>query len=164
MPSRMLLGEMRKLRRVARLTSLTAMLVLAGGILSACESSSPPPSSTTPMPAATEKPSATPTPTSTPSAEAVIVVAGADLDGLSVSASGYVAGVIATGGTCNFVFTRPELRVEASSEAEANASTTSCGVVQVPIGQFTKGAWQVVLTYTSDKLTITSPPTDLEIP
>lgn len=101
-------------------------------------------------------------PTATP--DAVIVIAGADLDGLNVSASGYVAGAVENGGTCTFVFTRPEQLIEVISEAVANATTTSCGVVQAPISQFTKGAWQVTLTYVSDKLTVTSPPTDLEIP
>lgn len=104
----------------------------------------------------------TPGPTATP--QAVIVVAGADLDGLNVSASGYVAGVVEDGGTCTFVFTRPEQRLESSRESVSNVTTTSCGFVQVPIAQFTKGTWQVVLTYTSGALTVTSPPTDLEIP
>ena len=75
---------------------VATVLVLATGALSTCDGSSVSPLIAMSLLAPTSKP--TSAPTSTPVAEAVIVIAGADLDGLHVSASGYVAGAVATGG------------------------------------------------------------------
>jgi len=115
-----------------------------------------------PPPASTDKPNATPTPT--PTREAVITVAGVDADGLNASASGYVSGVVEDGGVCTFTFTGVEGETTATSTGAANPSTTSCGFVQVPIGDLARGTWQVVLTYSSDAFIVSSAPTTLEIP
>jgi hypothetical protein len=146
--------------------TLAVVLSLVTFGLTACTSSNGGSSSGSPSPVSTsasdKSKTAIPAPVSKP--EAVIVVAGADLDGLNVSASGYASGVVENGGKCTFTFTRPEQRVESSRDAVANVADTACGFVRIPINQFTKGTWQVVLTYTSDDLTLTSMPTDLEIP
>lgn len=155
-----------RLRPAALSLALAATLSLAGAGLTACTASTGGQRSVSGTPTSTGSPDKSKTASPAPAAkpEAVIVVAGADLDGLNVSASGYVSGVVENGGRCTFAFTRPEHRVESSRDAVANVADTTCGFVQLPIDQFTKGTWQVVLTYTSGNLTLTSPPTDLEIP
>ena len=150
----------------SRLGAVT-LLILAGVALAACTNADGTPvddqsASATPA-EATEKPGQSAEPTAAP-VEAVIVVAGADVDGLNVSASGYVSGVVESTGTCTFTFTRLDELVESTRDAVANVTDTSCGLVQIPIDQFQRGTWQVTLTYLSGELTVTSPPTNLEIP
>ncbi|TDW30691.1 hypothetical protein EDD25_2461 [Cryobacterium psychrophilum] len=101
---------------------------------------------------------------STPASEAVISVAGVDVDGLNVSASGYVSGTIEDAGICTFTFTGLESETSATSTGRANASTTSCGFVQVSMSDLARGSWQVVLAYSSETLTVSSQPMTLEIP
>ena len=150
----------------SRLGALT-LLFLAGVALVACTNAEGTPvdeqSASAPPAPATEKPEQSAEPTAAP-VEAVIVVAGADVDGLNVSASGYVSGVVESTGTCTFTFTRLDALVESTRDAVANVTDTSCGLAQIPIDQFQRGTWQVILTYRSGELTVTSPPTDLEIP
>ena len=100
----------------------------------------------------------------------MISVAGVDVDGMNVSASGYVSGIVENDGLCSFVFSGADAGDGTASEqtatatAVANVTTTSCGLVQVPMTELTAGTWQLVLTYASDTLTVTSAPTTLEIP
>lgn len=103
--------------------------------------------------------SATPAPP-----EAVIVVAGVDVDGAHVSASGYVSGVIESGGECTFVFAQGEAVVTSVSESAPDRLSTSCGTVQVPIAEFTRGSWTVSLEYKSVAAATASQPMSLEIP
>lgn len=154
------------MRRVTSGLAVAVAFSLVGFGLTACATSEgeSPAQSSAPASSGTPDKSNTASPAAVPTQEAVIVVAGADVDGLNVSASGYVAGVVENGGKCSFVFTRPDKRVESSRDAVANVVDTACGFVQIPIDQFSKGAWQVVLTYTSSDFTLTSTPTDLEIP
>ena len=82
-------------------------------------------------------PSASPFPTSStsPSAtaqadgdrEAVITVAGIDVDGRNVSASGYVSGIVEDGGNCLYTFTGITGEVTVESSGIADVVTTSCG-------------------------------------
>ncbi|TFD44231.1 hypothetical protein E3T37_00220 [Cryobacterium sp. TMT2-10] len=103
--------------------------------------------------------SATPAPP-----EAVVVVAGVDVDGAHVSASGYLAGVVESGGECTFVFVQGDSTVKSSSESAVDRMSTSCGTVQVPIGGFSRGRWTVSLEYKSTNVATTSQPMNLEIP
>lgn len=115
-----------------------------------------------PPPGEAAKP--TPTETST-TREAVIVVAGVDVDGAHVTVSGYVNGVIEDGGSCTFELEGNASKVEAKSEGLADRLTTSCGTVSVPIAEFSKGPWVVTLRYVSvSDDVVTSEPVDLEIP
>ncbi|MFC5930752.1 hypothetical protein D6T64_13140 [Cryobacterium melibiosiphilum] len=109
-----------------------------------------------------EKPSVSAEPSSV--SQAVISVAGIDPDGLNVSVSGYVSGLIETGELCEFRFTSSNTALESSTDGIANASDTSCGLVQMPVSGFASGSWQVTLTYTNKDLSVTSQPTALEIP
>ena len=153
--------------RVGTRIGAGALLILTGVTLAACATSGGAPvagQTASSAPAeTTQKPEQDAEPTALP-VEAVIVVAGADLDGVNVSASGYISGVVESTGTCTFSFSRLDERLESVRDAVANAADTSCGFVQLPIDQFQRGTWQVTLTYLSGELTVTSPPTNLEIP
>lgn len=101
----------------------------------------------------------------TPAApEAVIVVAGVDVDGAHVSASGYVSGVIESGGECTFVFAQGDEVVTSAVESAPDRLSTSCGTVKVPIADFSRGSWTVSLEYKSVAVATTSQPMSLEIP
>jgi hypothetical protein len=95
-----------------------------------------------------------------------VTVAGVDVDGQTVSASGFVAGVAEDGGTCAFDFTSGAGETaSATSTGIVNVDTTSCGLVQLPISDFSRGSWTVVLTYTPLAAgEYTSEPIELEIP
>jgi hypothetical protein len=114
-------------------------------------------------PAVPEKPEAT-TSEATSEVQAVIVVAGVDVDGANVSASGYAAGVIEDGGACTFRFTQGASTLEVTSVSVADRVTSSCGVVQAPAGEFTRGTWSVQLSYVSANRTSLSEPVEFEVP
>lgn len=113
-----------------------------------------------------------PAPTSKPTNEApasviepVISVAGVDVDGRNVSFSGYVAGVIESGGICVFTAEHDGESVAVRTDAAADRSTTACGLVSEPIASFTKGTWVITLSYSSDANgAVASQPVTLEIP
>ncbi len=97
---------------------------------------------------------------------AAVTIAGVDVDGLHVTVAGFVSGVVEAGGTCKFVLTSSVTNavIDVATTGEPNVSTTSCGSAQVPIAQFTKGRWKVVLDYDSTSLQVTSAPLSLEVP
>ncbi|TAM71910.1 MAG: hypothetical protein EPN48_00465 [Microbacteriaceae bacterium] len=98
--------------------------------------------------------------------EPVLVVAGVDVNGEHVTASGYVSGVVADGGTCVFMFKNPANTTSVTVDNTGNADrmTTSCGMVQVPIARFDRGSWSVTLGYTSGNRVVESAPLTVEIP
>lgn len=97
--------------------------------------------------------------------QAVIVVAGVDVDGKNVTVSSYVAGILENGGRCDYTFSGASGEVSASAEGIADRSVTSCGATQVAIGSFTKGPWEVTMSYTAKSGDVTSsPPVTVEIP
>lgn len=98
--------------------------------------------------------------------EPVLVVAGVDVDGQHVTASGYVSGVVSNGGTCVFAFkgTATGASVTVDSAGNADRMSTSCGMVQVPIARFDRGSWSVTLGYTSGNRVVESIPLTVEIP
>jgi hypothetical protein len=114
----------------------------------------------------TQFPANTPLPEATASSvEPVIVVAGLDIGGASVSASGYVAGVVETDGTCTFSFSNGTAAVTLTSSGISNVTTTSCGLVQAPVARFSSGSWGVTLTYkTLAGETVVSQSSAVEIP
>lgn len=121
------------------------------GVPSAAESSEPP------------KPDAEPTLEAAESSTQV-VVASMDVGGLTATVSGYVSGVIETGGECTYTLTGPGPQIVLTAEGFANASTTSCGAVEVPIAQLSRGQWAVELNYSHRGKTVTGEPALLEVP
>jgi hypothetical protein len=143
-----------------------ALMLTSAGLLSisGCTASSPETHSNVSDASATSSAhpdSASGTP-ATP--QAIIVVAGVDVNGENVTASGYVSGVIESGATCTFDFTGPGKPVQLVQTATADRLTTSCGTVSGPIADFPRGAWSVTLRYPFKGKTITSQPTTVNVP
>ena len=142
--------------RRAIVVAAAVSIALAGG-LSACT----PTVGITPSPTSTAADDAAPS--TDVGVEAVIVVAGLDVDGANVSASGYVSGVVEEGGVCQFVFTGSSGEVTAESTGVYDANSTSCGLVQVPSSSFTRGSYSLVLKYSSPTTETVSEPMAVEI-
>jgi hypothetical protein len=87
--------------------------------------------------------------------QVVLTYAGFDAPSGTVQANGLVAGVIEDGGTCTLTLTRGSDVVTARSTAGADATTTTCGLLETGTG-LAAGTWQAVLSYTSDSATGTS--------
>lgn len=142
-------------------------LLIAVLLLTACASDDGPPAeSGVPSIAESREPQE---PDVEPTTEAVesstqIVVASMDVGGLTATVSGYVSGVVETGGECTYTLTGPGPQVILSAEGFANASTTSCGAIEVPAGQLSRGQWSVVLDYSHRGNTVTGEPALLEVP
>lgn len=130
-------------------------------------SATPPPPSASTTPAA---PPATPTtqPTTTapathPSlAPTTVSISTAQWSDGAARVSGF-ATVVEEGGTCTLTLTKGSVTVTGSRPATVDATTTSCGVVQVSDPRLTPGTWQAVLSYTSRTSTGTSAPTTITI-
>ncbi|TFC90422.1 MULTISPECIES: hypothetical protein [Cryobacterium] len=91
-------------------------------------------------------------------------MAGVDVDGTNVSASGYVSGVIESGGECTFIFAQGDSVLSAVSESSLDRLSTSCGTIQIPSADFSRGSWTASLEYKSVTVATTSQPMSLEIP
>jgi hypothetical protein len=145
------------------------VIVVAVGVLAGCTATTPAPepASSGSSQDATAAPTETAAPSEEPApANAVVTLAGVDVDGQNVTVAGLVTGVIEDGGTCTFVMTSGTSGgvVEVTSVGVANVSNTVCPTAQSPIASFTKGPWNVVLNYASDATTLSSAPLALEIP
>lgn len=155
----------RDARKLATMGAIVAAVVVLAGCTPAPLNSAPTTSSPSQEP--TEGPTDVPAPTEEPApANAVVTLAGVDVDGQNVTVAGLVTGVIEDGGTCTFVMTSGTSGgvVEVTSVGVANVSNTVCPTTQSPIASFTKGPWNVVLDYASDATTLSSAPLALEIP
>jgi hypothetical protein len=155
--------------RDARKLATMSVILAAVGVLAGCTPAAPDsaPTSSSPSQEPTEAPTDAPAPTEEPApANAVVTLAGVDVDGQNVTVAGLVTGVIEDGGTCTFVLTSGTSGgvVEVTSVGVANVSNTVCPTTQSPIASFTKGPWNVVLDYASDATTLSSAPLALEIP
>ncbi|MCZ2806482.1 hypothetical protein O2W18_15335 [Modestobacter sp. VKM Ac-2983] len=91
----------------------------------------------------------------------VLTYAGQDESTGVVQANGYVRGVIEEGGTCSLTLTRGDTEVIATTNATADATTTSCGLLETS-PDLAAGTWEAVLSYasagaegTSDELKVT---------
>lgn len=148
---------------------LAGFAIIVGITMSASACTGPltgdPEPTDTPIPTetfVTKPPVATPTPLPV---EAVMVIASVDMDGANVSVSGYVAGVIEEAGSCVYVLSNGNDEVRVPSEGAADRSQTSCGTVQVPIGQVSRGSWTAALEYSSPTTPkVVSSPLTVEIP
>ena len=81
----------------------------------------------------------------------------------AVVAGGYVSPVIEDGGTCTLELSRDGDSATATSDAVADASTTSCGELQVPADGLEPGEWTAVLAYDSPTTTGTSEPLVVQV-
>jgi hypothetical protein len=91
----------------------------------------------------------TPVKTTSGHADVVLTYAGFEDSSGTVQANGFVAGVIEEGGTCTLTLTMGGQEVSATSTASADATTTSCGLLETS-GSLLPGTWDAVLSYSSE--------------
>lgn len=63
--------------------------------------------------------------------------------------SGVVTDVIEDGGTCTFTLRKGAVAIQRQQPGAADATSTSCGTVEVPAAELSAGTWDASLTYTS---------------
>lgn len=81
-----------------------------------------------------------------------------------ITVSGFVQGVIENNGTCTYTFTKDSLKVTKTATGSANASNTSCPIVNVARSEFSQaGDWQVTLSYSSASASGVSSPKTLTL-
>ena len=68
----------------------------------------------------------------------------------AVVAGGYAADVVEVDATCTLVLRRDGVELRGESLGTPSATTTDCGEVRVGGDALTSGAWEVVLSYTSE--------------
>jgi hypothetical protein len=90
----------------------------------------------------------TPLQTTSGRVDVVLTYAGFEQSTGTVQANGFVAGVLEDGGTCTLTLTKGDDEVTATSTAAADATTTSCGLLETPAG-LDAGTWDAVLAYSS---------------
>lgn len=96
--------------------------------------------------------------------QAVISVAGVDVDGLNASAAGYITQVIRDGLQCEFTFTQGGASVVRTAVSIADRSGSSCGVVSVPTAELQRGTWEVKLLVTGADRDIAPDMLTMEVP
>jgi len=109
---------------------------------------------------ATETPSQ-PEPTAAPEPEeagdepAAVAVSltytGYDAEAAAVVAGGYAADVAEVDATCTLILRRDGVELRGEALGTPSASTTDCGEVRVGGDALTSGAWEAVLSYTSER-------------
>jgi hypothetical protein len=87
--------------------------------------------------------------------DVVLTYADADSATGTVQASGFVAGILEDGGTCTLTLTNRGTEITVRSTATADATTTTCGLLETAPG-IPAGRWTAVLSYTSAKAEGTS--------
>ncbi|MGZ4507533.1 MAG: hypothetical protein ACXVX0_09790 [Blastococcus sp.] len=96
--------------------------------------------------------------------EVVLSFVGWSTKDSAVEAGGYLSPVVETGGTCTLALTKDGQTVTATSPAQADASTTSCGNLAVPRAKLHPGSWTAVLRYASTTTTGSSDPSPVVVP
>ena len=74
---------------------------------------------------------------------------GRDDPGGVLEVTGFVSGVIEDGGTCRLTAERGGRTATAEKPGLADATTTSCGTLQIRGADLSPGTWDVVLSYES---------------
>lgn len=96
----------------------------------------------------------------------VISLASLDLAGLDLTVGGFVTLIEESNGECVYLLS-PRIsgtQVTRTVAGVANHETTSCGSVDIPLAELTKGVWEVSLQYQSIDEELTSDPVTVEIP
>lgn len=153
---------MTRSRPLTAVAALIAVVAIAGCTMDPSSTGSAP----SPHPSATSSPTGSPDDSQLGATmQAVMVVAGVDVDGKNVTVSGYVAGILEAGGECTYSFVGNTTVPSVESAGVADRNSTSCGSVQAPFDEFTRGTWKATLTYTalSGRTTVSEPLT-MEIP
>jgi len=139
-------------------------------------SAAPTPASTpTASPSASPSPSPDPTPSAEPSrgqtaapdtrasTSVSVVTAAWSPERAAIEVSGLVD-VVEAGGTCTLVVSLGSASATATSAAEPDATSTSCGTLAVARADLAPGRWSAVLRYDSPTTTGTAAPVTIEVP
>lgn len=86
----------------------------------------------------------------------VVTYTGWDAGTGAVEVAGYVPDIIEDGGTCTLTLTRGAEVVSAEGPALSDATTTSCGTVDVQLPATGEGHWNARLAYSSSSSRSTS--------
>ncbi|MGV8968764.1 MAG: hypothetical protein ACOH2F_21095 [Cellulomonas sp.] len=78
-----------------------------------------------------------------------ITYAGVSADGSELDASSYVPRIIESDGTCTFRVSAGAEKFSLAQPAVADATTTSCGSVTIPLGGSGVRTWTMVVEYRS---------------
>ncbi|MFP5373056.1 MAG: hypothetical protein ACLGI3_20255 [Actinomycetes bacterium] len=105
------------------------------------------------------------TDTAVPASAAVqITYAGVDDAAGGVSVGAYVAGLIEEGGRCTLTLSLDGASATSESESVADARTTSCGELIVPVADLSPGTWTADVAYASPRgSAVTAARTSVEV-
>lgn len=143
------------------LVCFVALVLLLSGCVAAPEPDAGPTSSGAPTEAETP-----PQDGSVDDPTAVVTIASVDVDGLHLTIAGFITVIAESGGTCEFSVTSAVSGavVTRSTVGQENVDSTSCGSLQIPVIELSKGPWDAALTYMSGDVDVTSDPERVEIP
>ncbi len=97
--------------------------------------------------------------------DVVVSFAAVGPGGDAVEASGSVPGLVEDGGRCVLVLRRDGRDdVTAEGAASADAQSTSCGLLAVPLDRLAPGAWTARLDYRSDESSGSSDDVEVVVP
>lgn len=96
--------------------------------------------------------------------DVVVSYAGWDDATSAVEVNAFVGGVVEEGGTCTLRLTGGDAPVSVEVPAEADASTTTCGLMSTPGTPVPPGTYDAVVTYTSPSASGVSAGTSVEVP
>jgi hypothetical protein len=117
----------------------------------------------TPSPAgATGATGATGAPAAT--ADVVLSYSGWDDATSAVEVNAFVVGLVQDGGTCTLELTGSGDPVSVQAPAQADASTTTCGLLTTAGTVVDPGTWKAVVSYSSPMATGVSTATSVEVP
>lgn len=107
---------------------------------------------------------ATPTSTGPQTVPVAITYGGYSPEANAVLVGGYADGVVESDGTCTLELANGGTTRRVEDEATADAATTSCGEMRVPMAQLSSGTWQATLRYNSSKSQGVSKPVPVPVP
>jgi hypothetical protein len=88
---------------------------------------------------------------------------GQNLETQDVEVSGYVPGIVESGGICTLSLSKGEQTVTESKAAIADAKNVSCGIIAIEKSRLSTGVWSAVLSYSSDAVTGKSKPVEVTV-
>lgn len=81
----------------------------------------------------------------------------------NLEVNGFVPAMVEDGGTCALTLRRNGAEIKKIKLAQADAQTTTCGIIEVERGELSAGKWTATITYSSIKYGGTSAEVEMEI-
>lgn len=104
-----------------------------------------------------------PAPESGGAVQVVVTYADWDASGHQVEVAGYVSGVVEAGGTCTLTLVKGAEKVSSTAAAEPDASTMTCGSLDIPGAKVSAGQWRATMSYRSSTSHGESAPVDVTV-